>query len=538
MGYISACSIPNTIRRGKNYYLHFRLPNNKFFRASLGCDSAERTKYIALRLSLFISLVKSDMMKSIQLLDIVQKMKKLEQKDIDNYLLHSQALYYAAAKNIPVEMRKMLRNDIPTRHEKSKFTSVSRMLGEGYFHNEPAYSEDTVMEQLGIEFDLTGKEDDIDDIATQCDFFWKQYCDAGVAFLNSNHKEYRQILASLKPDSPPALVTVQQEKTTPTAIETPTLIEAWKEFVKYKSNWNDKIRQINEKYFEVIAIVLGRYTPVTEISKRDIKRLLEAVEGLPRQNKKPYNNMTAQECLEEDDIPEEDLVSSKTVKDYLKLCQSFFSSFLTKEKDILISSPTENVSFVNKSKPYGNYTDAEMKSLVGRFLLEKNWKKWVFLLLAYSGARRGEITKLTSADVRFDEEAKRYYLMINESKTAAGTRQIPVHNFLVNNGFIDFVNSKKGSLLFPEVTYHNQVTKAFHIIRDELEIPSTNDFNEKRVVHSLRHTFITHVTGKVNTTLLQQVIGHELSNIGETKRYTHRANLSELLIVVDSIDWK
>ena len=62
MGYISACSIPNIIRRGKNYYLHFRLPNKKFFRASLGCDSAERTRYILTRLSLFISLVKSDRM--------------------------------------------------------------------------------------------------------------------------------------------------------------------------------------------------------------------------------------------------------------------------------------------------------------------------------------------------------------------------------------------------------------------------------------------------------------------------------------------
>lgn len=478
-------------------------------------------------------------MEPIQLLDIVQKMKKLEQKDIDNYLLKVQAVFYTAAKNIPMEVRANVRNATSSPSlEKSNLTAMNKMLDSTFTVDAPALLEDTVIEQLGSEFDLTDKEAEVDEIAAQCDFFWRQVCDATLAFLNSNHTEYRQILASLKLDSPPALITVQQEKTTSAAIETPTLIEAWKEFVKYKSNWNDKIRQINEKYFEVIAIVLGRYTPVTEISKRDIKRLLEAVEGLPRQNKKPYNNMTTQECLEEDDIPEEDLVSSKTVKDYLKLCQSFFSTFLTKEKDILISSPTENVSFVNKSKPYGNYTDAEMKSLVGRFLLEKNWKKWVFLLLAYSGARRGEITKLTSADVRFDEEAKRYYLMINESKTAAGTRQIPVHNFLVNNGFIDFVNSKKGSLLFPEVTYHNQVTKAFHIIRDELEIPSKNDFNEKRIVHSLRHTFITHVTPKVNTTLLQQVVGHELSNIGETKRYTHRSKLSELLIVVDSIDWK
>lgn len=38
-------------------------------------------------------------MEPAQLLDIVQKMKKLEQKDIDDYLLSIQAAFYAAAKN-------------------------------------------------------------------------------------------------------------------------------------------------------------------------------------------------------------------------------------------------------------------------------------------------------------------------------------------------------------------------------------------------------------------------------------------------------
>lgn len=201
--------------------------------------------------------------------------------------------------------------------------------------------------------------------------------------------------------------------------------------------------------------------------------------------------MTVQECLELDDVPKDDLVSPKTVKDYLKLCQSFFSAFLTKEKDILRSSPTDNVPFVFKSKPYGDYSDTEMRSLVAKFSSETNWKKWVFLLLAYTGARRAEITKLTSKDVLFDRDTGRYYLMINESKTEAGTRQIPLHNYLINNGFIDFVKSKGDSALFPEITYQNQVTKAFHNIRDELGIPYLNDFNEPRIVHSLRHTFIT-----------------------------------------------
>jgi predicted DNA-binding protein YlxM (UPF0122 family) len=327
-------------------------------------------------------------MEPIQLRDILKDMKKLEQKDIDDYLLHSQALHYAAAKNIPVEMRRMLRKDIPTRPEKSNFRSVSRMLGDGYFHNEPAYSEDTVMEQLGIEFDLTGKEDDIDDIATQCDFFWKQYCDAGVAFLEQNYVEYRQILASLKPSTPALSLQVQPEETVSkvAVAVTPTLIEAWGEFIKFKSSWNDKIRKTNEKYFEVIEIVLGKNTPVAEVSKQDIRRLMETVERLPKQNKKPYNKMTIQECLDLDEISEDDLVSRKTVKDYLKLCQSFFSAFLTKEKDILLSSPTENVQFEFKSRSYGPYTSIEMKRLVQLFSSETGWRKWVFLLLAYTGA--------------------------------------------------------------------------------------------------------------------------------------------------------
>ncbi|MBJ2067197.1 hypothetical protein JFR26_18030, partial [Serratia odorifera] len=113
MRHTSACAIPNTILRGKNYYLHFRLPENKFFRVSLSCDSATRTRYIVARLGLFISLVKSARMEVGQLLDIIKEMKKLEQEDIDNYLLEVQAAFYTAAKNIPVETRASFRKSMP-----------------------------------------------------------------------------------------------------------------------------------------------------------------------------------------------------------------------------------------------------------------------------------------------------------------------------------------------------------------------------------------------------------------------------------------
>ncbi|WP_337262695.1 MULTISPECIES: tyrosine-type recombinase/integrase [unclassified Serratia (in: enterobacteria)] len=534
MGYTNTCAIPNVIRRGKNYYLHFRLSRNKFFRTSLSCDSATRARYITVRLGLFISLVKSARMGAGQLSDIIKKMKKLEQKDIDNYLLETQAVFYEAAKNIPAEVRASLRGGMSLSAEKSKAIDMSKMLGTTYLNDAPAILEDSVVDQLSSKYDISGREIEIDSIAAECDLLWKQVCDAKTAFLQNNHPEYRQILASLKPETPP----VQHEDMPSQLFKIPTLTEAWGDFVKYKSSWNDKIRQTNEKYFEVIAIVLGKDTPVVEITRRDIKNLLEVVERLPRQNMKPYNRMTVQQCLDLDEVEEEDLVSSKTVRDYLKLCQGLFSTYLTGEVDVLESSPTNKIKYEAKSRSYGYYSHTEMRKLVEHFLTLDGWKKWVFLLLSYTGARRSEIAKLKVSDVRLDDDSQRYYIMIEDSKTEAGIRQVPIALRLIDMGFLDYKKGKNpNDKLFPEITYSNKVTRVFHEIREMLGIDYLDDYKHRRIVHSLRHTFVTEAQTKHRLTLIQQTIGHEHSDQGETQTYTGKMRVSALLPVVDSIDW-
>ncbi|EBP6733369.1 hypothetical protein AGQ68_24345, partial [Salmonella enterica subsp. enterica] len=62
----NGCSIPNILKRGNRYFLHFRLPSGGFFLISLGCDSASRARFISSRLTMFISLVKSSKMESAQ----------------------------------------------------------------------------------------------------------------------------------------------------------------------------------------------------------------------------------------------------------------------------------------------------------------------------------------------------------------------------------------------------------------------------------------------------------------------------------------
>ncbi|HIB9862557.1 TPA: tyrosine-type recombinase/integrase [Klebsiella variicola] len=533
----NGCSIPNILKRGNRYSLHFRLPAGRLFRASLSCDSASRAKFISSRLSIFISLVKSSKMEPTLLMDIVQTMKKLEQADIDSFLLKIQAGFYDAAIKIPSTIRSTRRQSGSLVQEKSNAFHFGQLLDGTFKQDVEPISTDSVIEQLGSQFDLTGMENEIDYLASEYDLLWRHYCDAHLAFMESRNSDYRQIVSYMRPDREYA--PIPAEKPHEPLIPALTLSQAWEGFVRFKSDWKPQIRQGNEKYFEVIKAVLGADTPVTDITRRDIKNLLEVVEGLPRQNKKPYNRMDIQQCLDLDEVPEEDLVSSKTVKDYLKLCQGLFSTYLTGEVDVLESSPTNNIKYESKSKGYGSYSHTEMRKLVAHFATLDGWKKWGFLLLAYTGARKSEIANLRVSDVRLDEDSQRHYIMIEDSKTEAGIRQVPISLRLIDMGILDYLKGKqRKDKLFPEISYSSQVTSIFHGIRDTLGINYLDDFNERRIVHSFRHTFITEALSKNNMlTLVQKTVGHEHSGHKETQRYTGRMRISDLLPVIDSIDW-
>ena len=73
--------------------------------------------------------------------------------------------------------------------------------------------------------------------------------------------------------------------------------------------------------------------PINKVAKEDIKEALSFKKCMPVMNKNPYRQWGVEETVQrikegyevEDD---EDLVSSKTVKETLKCYQSFFSSFL------------------------------------------------------------------------------------------------------------------------------------------------------------------------------------------------------------------
>lgn len=548
MGYINFCSLPYTLRRNGIFYLYFRLSDSRFFKSSLACTEIKRARFLTSRLMFFISLLKLGRIENSQLQTIVRKMRQLTQSDIDEYLLEVQTEIYDEARRTKFEAREAsISGDMPIPVDLAKGFSefAGEHLESAFYNGAKPFTNDHITDYFSAQFDVTGMTNQLMEASVQYDYFLKQWQDGRTAFFSKNLKDYDAIVQSLKPLIPSVPIYI----TAPTADDSNsenqlTLVEAWRDFVVFtakKNKWTLKTQKDNEANFEFIKFALGEKTQVTSITKRNIKDMLDIAESLPQRNKRKYKNMSFQECLDTD-IPEEDLISSRSVNGYLKVCQSFFSGYLTREVDVLTSPPTMNVRYPAKSQSYGSYSRKEMAKLVTHFMSLSGWEKWVFLLLSYTGARRGEIAKLNAEDIKFDDDSQRYFIYIKESKTEAGIRCIPLHKKLVDLGFIDFVKRKKtkskANDLFPEIGYVNRISKVFIQIRDQLEIPSVSLKGNRRVVHSLRHTFITNAQSKVgNVNLTQQVVGHEHSKIGQTQVYTTTFELSALLYVVDCINW-
>lgn len=324
-----------------------------------------------------------------------------------------------------------------------------------------------------------------------------------------------------------------------------TIADAWAMYKDEKGgNWTKSISMANERYMEVLLVVLGEETDVTTITKQDIKQVMEVVENLPKRVVQPYRSMTVQQLIECDEVPPDDLVGVEAIHKHLKLYKSLFKTFLTESKDILSKSPTNGVVAAPSKARFGAYSTAEMKKFVGWALKQPdNWQKWITLLLAYTGARRGEIGKLMKSQIKFDEDSQRYYFLIAEGgqgKTENATRQVVIHPKLIEWGFMEYVDRQWKDRIFSEVagTNMSKIGKVFADVRDQLGITYLDDYGQRRLLHSIRHSVCSAaMAGWVKNILhLQQVVGHEKSG-GITKRYLHTFPLSSICYVIDGICW-
>ena len=100
------------------------------------------------------------------------------------------------------------------------------------------------------------------------------------------------------------------------------------------------------------------------------------------------------------------------------------------------------------------YTDDEARIVLKAAVREKDpLRKWVPILCAYSGARVAEVCQLRVQDVVQDEGVwcVKFAPEAGALKNAGSERSVPLHPWVVKQGFLDFVRSGKSGPLFPNV---------------------------------------------------------------------------------------
>lgn len=304
----------------------------------------------------------------------------------------------------------------------------------------------------------------------------------------------------------------------------PRLSESYKNFLDYKKNLADKEIKKYGRCLDFTLAMLGDIE-THKVTKQALRECLEVYQQMPVGHTAPYNRMSMVEKIglaKEGEIPEEHVIKAKTVIELLKFYQSFFSAFLTNERDVFDVSPTQGLKKPeNNSISWGAYTKPQGRQIYEYWLKKPDSSmRWVFLLVLFTGMRRSEIANVTRESLKQDEDTGRYYLWIEEGKTAAATRPVTIAKELEALGFVEYLQSLDG-MLYPAERL-NDITETANKVRQLLEMGETEDNGKGRLVfHSFRHSLITFKQAKqVDYQRLQRFVGHEGAR-SITKRYTH-----------------
>lgn len=298
-----------------------------------------------------------------------------------------------------------------------------------------------------------------------------------------------------------------------------------KKFVEEKLRskaWTDKTFAT----YKVIFDTLTDFIPdkgIKLVSHKDAQSVKNSLQQLPSSMNKraQYKGKTIKQILRMK-IPDSHLMSIKTINTRLG-CYSELFKWAIKNGYVDVNvfeglGLRDNRNSRDLRLPF---SPADLKVLFSDPAIsspDKPWQYWLPLLGLFTGARLNELCQLLKQDlqqvngiwcINITDQGENQHLKSNSSR-----RLIPVHNKLLELGFVDYVRRQSGgkrSLIFPEFTLRNEryshtSSKWFGHVKQRLLTDSS-----KKTFHSFRHTFIDYLFNKLKlqgNPLVKALVGH------------------------------
>ncbi|WP_445778310.1 site-specific integrase [Shewanella sp.] len=269
-------------------------------------------------------------------------------------------------------------------------------------------------------------------------------------------------------------------------------------------------------------------------------------------------DITSAEAMEYKDCLLEEGRSHKSNKDYLAAVSQFFK--WCKLMRYTSANPFDEVKLSKPSNQAGHdlarqrWQPEQLKHVLqSQDFIDKHPDfKWITLLMLYHGLRPSEACQLHSNDITTIDGISVIHVinegMIQQLKTAQSKRTVPLHQKLIELGFIDFVQTindrtSKNSQLTSNPLFHYQPSsdgvwshkfcREFGKLLDQLHFVA----GKRPTAYSFRHTFIDELKQlQIEESMVAQLVGHVYHNI-TYGRYGKQYDVKTLKPVVDKVSY-
>ncbi len=314
---------------------------------------------------------------------------------------------------------------------------------------------------------------------------------------------------------------------------------------KSKNGWTNKTIDENTRCLGWLEGILGS-KDIRSVTKEDMRSFRDMIEDIPKNyTKKPeLKNLPIQEAVKVNNG--KDVISSGTAHKYWGVVCSFMN-WVSKEGYFDIQpSPAQGLEVVVKKKALDAKDPFSYEQLKKWFnspiyrgcisparrlkpgdVIIQDALYWVPLIGLYTGMRLGEIIQMSMDDL---EDVKGIWVFaveedpddVNKSvKTTSSKRKVPLHNDLLEFGFIPFyesVKSKGYKRIFEDIKpsskgyYSDLFSKKFRYNTEKLDIKTA-----KTSFHSFRHNMKDAMKDKdILDTHQNAILGHAQTGMNAT----------------------
>ena len=375
--------------------------------------------------------------------------------------------------------------------------------------------------------------------------------------------------------------------------ELPNLREALDAYVKAKTlTWSAaSAKDIPPQVRQFVEIVRelehGRDIPVDELSREHIRSYFDTLKHLPCRLC-GQRQFTGKGWLQLADMGRsgqiERLLSVKTmevrqtnVRSFVNWCElEYRGAVQAKYVNSGFPKVLSDKDIRRKGVKREAFTRDELHALFGD--MEQYTKAtegvssrfWTPLIALYSGMRLEEICQLHLSDIVKEDGVLCFSIneenggsgYVKHVKSSAGIRKIPVHPYLWEKiGLGKFASFRweqtkkenhRSTLLFPDlqervntvnhatVKLGSALTHWFTRYRRSVGVGGQHGETSTKAFHSFRHTVIEylHKEARVDLSMLQSVVGHEMIDMGFTENYAGDWPIRALLTdVIAKLNW-